>query len=87
MEDQNESTEGVTPVASDDLLDALKLAASHLEKSTDTRVQNALYLSPGDQMRRAADAMDQRDMDIERIRQVIARAEASNSVDTWKGKI
>lgn len=57
----------------EELVEALKLANSHLYHSEESTTSYAIYQSPANKLRERADEIEKKDTDILKIRGVIGR--------------
>jgi succinyl-CoA synthetase alpha subunit len=61
-----------------ELLNALQIASQYLETSNQSRSVVSIYIPPAQALRSAAEAMEQKDKDIETIRKVIMKYRGGN---------
>jgi len=64
--------------------EALELAVKHLQPSTVTACTTLEYVTPAEQLRRAAKEMEERDADIERIRATLSAWKAYQAAQRAK---
>jgi len=80
---QKDSTESATL---DDVEKALNLALTHLQKSTDIITYDLVYRTPATSLRQAANAIEQKDEDIEYIKRIFNVIKKHNERMKKQGK-